>query len=186
MAEPFIGTIQAYGFNFAPRGWATCQGQVLAIAQNTALFSLLGTTYGGNGQTTFQLPNLAGRVPNGQGQAPGLSPYSMGQIAGTESTTLTTQQMPTHTHTYALNASTATGASSAPASGNFLGAPAGQDETSLNPVAVTIYTPTGTSVVPLAGGSIGPAGGNQPFSIMQPYLTINWSIALEGIFPSRN
>ncbi|KQW81828.1 phage tail protein [Brevundimonas sp. Root1279] len=185
MAEPFIGTIQAYGFNFAPRGWATCQGQVLAIAQNSALFSLLGTTYGGNGQTTFQLPNLGGRVPNGQGQSPGLSPYSMGQISGTETVTLTTQQMPAHNHS--LNASTTVGATSAPAAGNVLGCPTGQDETSLNPVAVTIYAPApATPTIALAPASIGANGGNQPFSIMQPYLTINWSIALEGIFPSRN
>ena len=94
--------------------------------------------------------------------------------------------MPAHTHGFALSASTAAGATSAPAAGNFLGAPAGQDETSLNPVAVTIYTPTGTTVVPLAGGSIAPAGGNQPVAIMQPYLAVNWSIALDGIFPSRN
>lgn len=186
MAEPYIGTIQAYGFNYAPRGWALCQGQILSIAQNSALFSLLGTFYGGNGQTTFQLPQLGGRTPIGQGQSPGMSPYSIGQIAGTETVTLTSQQMPAHTHAGTLNASTTVGATSVPQAGNFLGAPAGQDETSLNPVAVTVYVPAAGTSVALGGLSIGAAGGNQPFPIMQPYLTINWSIALEGIFPSRN
>lgn len=186
MAEPYIGTIQAYGFNYAPRGWQTCQGQILSIAQSSALFSLLGTIYGGNGQTTFALPNLSGRVPNGQGQGPGLSPYSIGQLGGVESTTLTSQQMPAHTHAGTLSASTTVGATSAPAAGNFLGAPAGQDETSLNPVAVTVYVPAAGTSVALGGLAIGAAGGNQPFSLLQPYLTINWSIAIDGIFPSRN
>src|SRR5215211_5023310 len=98
MSEPFIGQIMLVPYNFAPRGWAFCQGQIMSIAQNTALFSLLGTTYGGNGQTTFALPDLQGRFPNGAGQGPGLSSYTLGQVAGAESVTLTQQQMPLHTH----------------------------------------------------------------------------------------
>src|SRR5262247_1539362 len=98
MSEPFLGQIQPFGFNFAPTGWATCDGQILSIAQNTALFSLLGTTFGGNGQTTFGLPDLRGRVPIGQGQGPGLANYTLGQTGGQETVTLITSQMPQHTH----------------------------------------------------------------------------------------
>src|SRR5499426_4244130 len=98
MSEPFLGQIQPFGFNFAPTGWATCDGQILSIAQHTALFSLLGTTYGGNGQTTFRLPDLRGRVPVHQGQGPGLSPYTLGEVTGTENVTLITTQIPAHNH----------------------------------------------------------------------------------------
>src|SRR5215831_16990317 len=98
MSEPFVAQIQIFAFNFAPRGWAFCAGQILSISQNTALFSLLGTTYGGNGQTTFGLPDLRGRVPLSPGQGPGLSNYSLGQVGGAENVTLTTTQMPQHTH----------------------------------------------------------------------------------------
>src|SRR5216117_169121 len=106
--EPFIGQIQAFGFSFAPRGWATCSGQILSIAQNTALFSLLGTTYGGNGQTTFALPDLRGRAMIGPGQGPALSSHVLGEVGGTESTTLNPNQMPAHTHTATFNGSTST------------------------------------------------------------------------------
>lgn len=169
MSEPFIGQIQAFGFNFAPRGWAQCNGQILSIAQNTALFSLLGTTYGGNGQTTFALPDLRGRVSMNQGQGPGLANYTIGQVAGEESVTLNTQQMPLHGH--ALNASTATKVGSDP-SGNILGGAA-------------IYI-AGSPDAVMSQTSIGPNGGSQPHDNMQPYLVLNWCIALEGIFPSRN
>lgn len=176
MAEPFIGQIMPVGFNFAPRGWATCDGQILSIAQNTALFSLLGTTYGGNGQTTFALPDLRGRVPIHQGQGPGLSPYTMGQSAGSESSTLTVNQMPQHTHSAAavLHASTLAANDSLP-SGNYPsdgGAYQSATNTSMNAGAVTVTN--------------GISGGSQPFSLVQPYLCINFVIALEGIFPSRN
>jgi len=169
--EPFIAEIKLFAFNFAPRGYAFCSGQIMSIAQNTALFSLVGTTYGGNGQTTFGLPDLRGRVPIGQGQGPGLPPYSMGEASGTPTTTLLSSQLPSHTHT--LNCSAAAATSTSP-SGNY--------------IAVTEENPSfGSSF----GGnmnpsSIGAAGGNQPFSIMQPYLAMNYSIALQGIFPSRN
>jgi microcystin-dependent protein len=160
-----------FGFNFAPRGWALCNGQILSIAQNTALFSLLGTTYGGNGQTTFALPNLQSRVPIHQGQGPGLSQYVMGQQAGTENVTLLNSQMPTHTHS--LVASSGDAASGKPA-GKFL---------------ATTGTPTYNTTQDgtlLGAQSIGLQGGNQPFSIIQPYLVVSFCIAMQGIFPSRN
>ncbi|HEY0006878.1 MAG TPA: tail fiber protein [Pyrinomonadaceae bacterium] len=171
MSEPFLGQIIIVPYNFAPRGWAFCQGQILPIAQNTALFSLLGTTYGGNGQTTFALPDLRGRFPNGSGQGPGLSSYSLGQVGGTESYTMTVNNMPAHIHglhSYAVkadpNAGTATG--NLLSNGNFYNTSPGNVE----------MKPPGCD----------PAGGNQPFAIMPPYLTLNFCIALEGIFPSRN
>jgi len=173
MSEPFLGMIAIYGFNFAPRGWAMCNGQILPIAQNTALFSLLGTTYGGNGQTTFALPNLQSRVPLHFGQGPGLSQYDLGQSSGTESVTLTLNQMPTHNHASTTPATTADGNSIDPAAGAVLGA-----GTSIYRVAAATVqmSPTPTSNT----------GGNQPFSIIQPILGLNFCIALEGIFPSRN
>ena len=179
MSEPFIGEIIMFAGNFNPRGWALCQGQILSIAQNTALFSILGTTYGGNGQTTFALPDLRGRVPVGQGQGPGLSPYVLGQQAGTESVTLLTQQMPTHNHL--VNASEGNGSQQAPGNG-FLAGPI--VPTSGN-AAVSAYR-TSSDGTTMAPTSIANAGGNQPHPNIQPYLCINFIIALEGIFPSRN
>jgi microcystin-dependent protein len=167
--EPFIGELSLVGFNFAPRGWALCNGQLLAIAQNTALFSLLGTQYGGNGQTTFALPDLRGRVPIHQGQGPGLSSYTVGQMAGQETNTLTINQMPQHNH---LLASTNTAATTSRPNGAILAA-GGSYSTS----------PDGGQMLAQA---VGISGGNQPHNIIQPYLTLNWVIALEGIFPSRN
>ena len=172
MSEPFLGMIAIYGFNFAPRGWAMCNGQILPIAQNTALFSLLGTTYGGNGQTTFALPNLQSRVPIHFGQGPGLSSYALGQAAGTETDTLTINQMPAHNHLVNVNAADAdsgkvAGRVLANASGlNYLQAPDGSNTMNQQTISLT--------------------GGNQPFPILQPYLALNFCIALEGIFPSRN
>lgn len=171
MSNPFIGEIRMFGFNFPPRGWALCNGQLMAIAQNTALFSLLGTTYGGNGQTTFALPNLQGRVPIHQGQGLGLSPYSMGQQAGTENVTLLSTQMPQHNHT--LIASSADAASGKPA-GKYLAT-----------TAAPTYNAAQDGTV-LGAQSIGLQGGNQPFTIIQPYLVVSFCIALVGIFPSRN
>lgn len=181
--EPFIGEVKLFGFNFAPKGYSTCQGQILAIAQNSALFSLLGTTYGGNGTTTFALPDLQGRVPIGQGQGPGLPYYSMGERAGTPNITLLTSNIPPHVHTMnsakvQIKASSATAGEQSP-DGTFpatTGAPAYADAATSN-----IFTGgamvTGTSDV---------TGGGQPFSIMNPYVCMNYSIAIYGIFPSRN
>ncbi len=181
--EPFIGEVKLLGFNFAPKGYATCQGQVLSIAQNTALFSLLGTTYGGNGQTTFALPDLQGRVPVGQGQGPGLSPYSMGQVGGVENTTLTTAQMPMHVHpaqgiTIRIPVNTANDDSAA--AGNYIG------DSSPNDMYGGTPSPTLSTGAPIVGGTTAVAGGSQPFSLLTPYLCMNYSIALQGIFPSRN
>jgi len=177
--EPFLGEIKAVGFNWAPQGWALCNGQLLSIAQNTALFSLLGTTYGGNGQTTFALPNLQGRVPIHQGQSGGTSQYTIGQSGGTENVTLTINNMPAHTHTATatINASargdqdTPAGGVPAPNSGNNIYASAADGSTKMNAGMATVTN--------------APAGGNQPLSVVQPYLCINFIIALQGIFPSR-
>jgi microcystin-dependent protein len=175
MSEPFLGMIIIVPYNFAPRGWAFCNGQILSISQNTALFSLLGTTFGGNGQTTFALPDLRGRFPNSAGQGPGLSNYSLGQMGGTESVTLTNGNLPAAAP-ISLNA--AADATSAKTNNNFLaGSSAGNsyaaasDGTKLNAGSIT-------------GGLAG--GSSIPIAIMNPYLTLNFCIALEGIFPSRN
>lgn len=176
MSEPFLGMIIPVGFNFAPRGWALCDGQILAIAQNTALFALLGTTYGGNGQTTFALPDLRGRVPIHQGQGPGLSSYNMGQSAGSENTTLTINQMPAHNHT-------ATGAIAANS------AAANDSIPTLNYLAESAIYHSGKNTAMAADSvavTVGISGGSQPFPLIQPYLCINFVICLEGIFPSRN
>ncbi len=175
MATPFLGEIMSAGFNFAPQGYATCDGQLMSIAQNTALFALLGTTYGGNGQTTFGLPDLRGRFGLHQGQGPGLSSRTIGESAGTESVTLITSQLPQHNHT--LNAVNAPG-SSRTSPGNFLGNES-QNKTSF-------YAPAASPSASLNAASIGLAGGNQPHNNMQPFLVINYCIALEGVFPSRN
>lgn len=167
--EPFLGEIRLFPYTFAPRGWAFCQGQILGIAQNTALFSLLGTTYGGNGQTTFGLPDLRGRVAVSSGQGPGLSPYSLGQQGGTESVSLTQNQMPLHAHL--VNASSVSPNASRP--GNAFLAANGPYQAA----------PDGTTMAP---GMIQGTGGNQPHENRQPYTTLNYCIALEGIFPSRN
>jgi microcystin-dependent protein len=167
VSEPFLGEIRLLPFNFAPRGWAFCQGQIMSIAQNTALFSLLGTTYGGNGQTTFALPDLRGRVAVSAGQGPGLSDYVLGEVTGSESVQLLANQLPAHVH--AQPVSNAASSSSRP-NGNV-------------PSAGGSYT------TPSDGGSFAPttsAGNNQPFPIVQPLLVLNYCIALAGIFPSRN
>lgn len=173
MAEPFLGQLLCVPYNFAPRGWAFCNGQILSIAQNTALFSLLGTTYGGNGQTTFALPDLRGRAPLSAGQAPGLQSYDLGEIAGTETITQTIQQMPMHNHApLTFQASSGTKLNAVPAANNLGGG--------------TIYTNAAVDSSLNPTGSTGISGGSQPMPIMQPYLVLNWCIALEGIYPSRN
>jgi len=167
-------------------------GQLLPIAQNTALFSLLGTIYGGNGQTTFALPDFRGRVPVGVGQGPGLSNYDLGQLGGTETVTLTINQMPAHNHsvsiTVTLNASNAQATDSAPtATVNTLAAP----YDTLNAAAIAGYNNQAPNTALNAGsaaatGTIGITGGSQPFPILQPYLAVNYIIAMEGVYPSRN
>ncbi len=172
-ADPFLAEIYMGGMNFAPQGYALCQGQLLSISSNTALFSLLGTTFGGNGTTTFALPDLRGRVPMGWGQGPGLSPRTLGEVGGTETVTLTNTQIPAHTHT--LNAVSEAGDVSAPG-GAFLANSGALDKE---------YKTTGT-VVAMSSSAIGIAGGSQPHANLPPFLVLNFYIALQGIFPSRN
>jgi microcystin-dependent protein len=201
--EPFIGQIICVGFNFAPKGWAFCNGQLLSIAQNQALFSLLGTMYGGDGQTTFGLPDLRGRAPIGMGQGPGLSNYVQGHKAGVENVTLNSNQMPRHTHALGnmtikvtdpgfvevpVNTEESIGKVSGPT--GFLTADATPGTyTSAGPSANAFYTgkplPVKSLQISGSGGTIDPSGGSQPFSVMQPYLGMNYCIALEGIYPSR-
>lgn len=196
MSDMYLGLIVFAGFSFTARGFATCQGQQIAITQNTALFSLLGTTYGGNGQTTFALPNAGGRTLLGQGRAPGVAnQYVMGEVAGSETVTLNSSQMPMHAHTVTANvpmqAISGVGAASqtdTPEDGARLGTIIDSGGTG-SPV---LYVPAGTAgtAVNLAGGQLNTsttvAGGSQPFSILQPFLVVNALIVVEGIFPSRN
>ena len=172
--EPFIGQIIMFGGNFAPRGWAFCDGQLLSIAQNSALFSILGTTYGGDGRTTFGLPDLRGRVPMHEGNGPGLTPRTLGQKAGTENVVLTTDQIPSHTH--GANAVAPAGNSN-DAQNNFWADDAG--------VSSGTYH-TGPANTTMNSGAISPVGEDGAHTNVQPFLCINFIIALIGIFPSRS
>ena len=173
--EPYLGQISMFAGNFAPRGWAYCDGQLLPINSNQALFSILGTTYGGDGRTTFALPDLRGRAPIHAGQGPGLSNYQLGQRSGVEQVTLTQNQMPNHTHGVQVNAASPVGrgqGSDTP-EGNYW-AEGGSYATTTN----TTMSPNAVVVVPV--------GGSQAHENRQPYNTINYIIALQGTFPSRN
>jgi microcystin-dependent protein len=174
---PFVGQIMMFAGNFAPSGYAFCNGQTMNVSQNAALFALIGTTYGGNGTSTFLLPNLQSRLPVDQGTGAGLSTYVLGQAAGADNVTITPQTMPTHTH--ALNASK-TGANATTISNTVLpGTPPGS--------GATFYvTAPPTGVFNLAAGSVGIAGSTQPHTNMMPSLCITFVIALVGIFPSRS
>lgn len=204
MSDPFLGEIRMVGFTFAPTGWALCSGNLMSISQNSALFSLLGTTYGGNGVSTFALPDLQGRSPVGTGNGLGLSPIVAGEKDGTETVTLTSNQMPIHTHTaqgngnVSVSGSVAIPASSTPASGTLSGTPG--TTTVLGPItaggrAGDLYTTSAanTTLLPfnvqstgtLPAITVGAAGGSQPFPVRNPYLGITCIIALQGIFPSR-
>lgn len=179
MSSPFLGEIRAFGFNFAPKGWAMCNGQQLAINTNQALFSLLGTQYGGNGLQTFALPDLRGRGAVNQGQGPGLSNYVIGEQTGTETVTLITTQMPQHNHLWAAN--NAAGDTAAPIANFLAGAIVPTNNT-----PVPTYAAPGGATVPLAANMLALAGQNQPHPNMMPYLVVTYCIALQGIFPSRN
>jgi len=168
VGTPFLGEIKMFGGNFAIRGWAFCDGQMMSIAQNDALFALFGTTYGGDGQSTFGLPDLRGRIPLHVG-----SGFVLGQVAGSESVTLTGQQIPAHTHLVGAAAS----ASTANPSGAVPGGTTSGNE---------LFTPTTGGEAFLANNEVLPSGGSQPHSNMQPYLVISFLVALEGIFPSQN
>lgn len=204
MSDPFIGEIRMFAGNFAPRGWAFCQGQLLAISSNTALFSLLGTTYGGNGQSTFALPDMRSRVPVGTGQGAGLSNIIQGEMAGVENVTILSTQMPAHSHGVTTTATaTSTGsmqvagtgsnASTTPtATNNILGASGAggppsaaiwSDQLS-NPV--TLANPESINTTLNVNVTVQPTGSSQPLPIRNPSLGMNFIIALEGIYPSRN
>ena len=169
MADPFVAEIRIFGFNFAPKGWAFCDGQILPLSQNTALFSLLGTTYGGDGRSTFALPNLQASVPVHAGQGPGLSPYDLGQSGGSETVTLLESEVPPHTH--AFNASASEAGSTSPG-GELFAVGAGVAE----------YAPPGAAAA-LSAQMVAPSGGSQPHNNMQPSLTLSFCIALLGVFP---
>lgn len=179
MAEPFIGEIRAFGFNFAPRGWAQCDGQLLPIAQYSALFSLLGTTYGGDGRTTFGLPDLRGRSAVHEGSGPGLIPVQLGQKGGAETTTLSVANMPSHNHVAVLHAEAKPGTLRGPA-GNML---------AIASTGADIYTPADPKEnKAMAADSIvvNNTGGGQAFNNRDPFQVVNYCIALQGIFPSRS
>lgn len=174
MTTPYIGEIQLFGFDFAPSGWALCNGAVLPIAQNTALFSLLGTQFGGNGQTTFQLPNLVARIAVNQGHGPALSARSMGETFGENSVALQSAQIPSHNHALTLYQQTDGGKrSGTPSAGNALAAP----------IKVSPFAASAQPDAPFAS-SIGATGGSQAHENRQPFLAMNYCIALQGIFPS--
>lgn len=169
--EPYLGEIMLISFGFAPRHWALCNGQLLPIIQNQALFSLLGTTYGGNGQTTFALPDLRGRVAIHHGQGPGLSSRTLGERAGEQAHTLTVLELPAHTHV--ARASSAAGTSAAPS---------GAVVPARNPAQIPEWGATASTT--MGPGVIAAAGGSQAHQNLQPYLTLNYVIALQGIFPA--
>lgn len=172
MTDPFVAEIRLFGFNFAPKGWAMCNGQILPISQNTALFSLLGTMYGGDGKSTFALPNLNGAAPMHRGQGPGLSLRDIGETGGSDHVTLLQSEMPAHSH--ALNASAAEAIDRTPANGRFANEIGG-----INSYAA----PAGGAA--FAPQTVAPSGGDLPHNNLQPYLTLNFCIALQGVYPSR-
>ena len=173
MDEAYIGAVVLFGGNFAPRNWALCQGQLLSISANTALFSILGTTFGGNGTTTFGLPDLRGRAAVGAGQGPGLSNYTIGEMTGTETVTLTVNQMPSHNHTVAPQAKNGAGDDTNPGGTKYMAT-----------ASTDLYANSPNVAMGPSTSSL--TGGNQPVSIIQPVLCINYIICVSGIFPSRN
>ena len=181
MSDQYLGEIRIFAGNFAPVGWALCQGQVLPISQYSALFSIIGTTYGGNGTTTFNLPNLAGRCVLGLGTSTTGTTYVEGQAAGSENVTLSPANLPAHTHPYSPGANNTNGTLTDPTGAIPAVVNTGGRSATLNP-AYTSSSPTGT----MAAQNTGATGNNLPVSTMPPYVVINYIIALTGIFPSRN
>jgi microcystin-dependent protein len=173
MADPFIAEIRIFPFNFAPKGWAFCNGQLLPLSQNTALFSLLGTTYGGNGKSNFALPNLQGSAPMHPGQGPGLSLHDLGESGGSETVTLLQSEIPAHTHGVLAAPTIVAGDSNIPAGNAFAKSSQG------NSYAAA------ANLTPMSPSALAPAGGNAPHNNMMPYLTCNFNIALQGVFPPR-
>lgn len=182
MTQPYVGEIRMFGGNFAPRNWMLCTGQLLAISQYTALFSLIGTTYGGDGTTNFALPNLQSRVAVGQGSGTGLTPRTIGQVGGTETVALTTAQIPAHTHGLIASQTVATSGGQTPGSSYVLGTPSESGH---------FYTVDDGSQPPptpgnLTASSCSMTGNNLPHENLMPILCVNYIIAINGIFPSRN
>jgi microcystin-dependent protein len=178
MSNPFVGEIRMAGFNFAPVGWAECNGQLLPISQNTALFSLLGTQFGGDGRSNFALPNLQGRAPLDAGQGAGLTNYVIGEESGSETVTLLQSELAAQTH--GVQGSKESGSQSSPSGAVWAVSPAPRRGS-----AVNLYTTTAPNAS-MNAGAVAPAGGSQPHNNMQPYLVLNFIIALQGIFPARN
>jgi microcystin-dependent protein len=183
MSNPFVAEIRIFTGNFAPKGWALCDGQLMSISQNTALFSLLGTTYGGNGTSNFALPNLQGSAPIQAGQGPGLTLRDLGEVGGEQTVTLLQTEMPAHSHTFLANATAGTTLTSA---NNALAvAAAGASKTSPGNV-VNYYAASGNNNVPMNPFATSIAGGNLPHNNMQPFLGLTFIIALQGVFPARS
>jgi microcystin-dependent protein len=176
LSDQFIGEIRIVPFNFAPYGWAFCNGQLLPIAQNTALFSLLGTSYGGNGTTNFALPNLQGSAPVNQGQGPGLTDHVVGELGGEEQVTLISSQLAAHSH--ALNAKGGSGDHNSPSGAVPARAHTGR-------TAIPLYSATRGSGPSMSPQAVTPAGGGQPHNNLPPYLVLTFVIALQGLFPAR-
>ena len=194
--DPFIGQICIFGFSFAPKGWALCQGQLMPLSQNTALFSILGVSYGGDGRSTFALPNLQGNAAVGAGEGPGLGEYSIGETGGEAAVKLLSTEMPHHNHAFV--ASTAAATAQSP-QGNLLasatrpfvhaGGEAEAEVAAPGPTQIeaNFYSANpGSAKTALASSAIAPLGGNQPHNNMQPYLTLNFCIALQGVMPQRS
>jgi microcystin-dependent protein len=173
MSSPFVAEIRIFGFNFPPKGWAFCNGQLLPISQNTALFSLLGTTYGGDGKSTFGLPNLQGSAPMQQGQGAGLSLRDLGEIGGEQNVTLLQTEMPAHSHT-------AQGYSGAGGQG-----PTNNAWSDANQRGISEYTPSSPQNVQMGPTALSITGGGLPHNNMMPYLTLNFCIAMQGVYPPR-
>ena len=174
MADPFVAEIRIFPFNFAPKGWAFCDGQLMPLSQNTALFSLLGTTYGGDGKSTFALPNLQGCAPMHPGQGPGLSLHDLGETGGAETVTLLESEIPSHSHGVLANANPANLAAPSPLRSLARSQPG------------TAYKAAPQADSTFAQEALAPAGSSLPHNNMQPYLTLNFNIALQGVFPARS
>jgi len=178
MANPFVAEIRIYPFNFAPKGWAFCNGQLMSISQNTALFSLLGTTYGGDGKSNFGLPNIQGSAPMHPGQGPGLSLHDLGETGGSDTMTLLTSEMPSHTHTISCI--------DGPRAGGQSGQPGNATLVKTGGVPANAYTSGASQNQTMAANMVGIMGGNLPHNNLMPYLTLNFCIALQGVYPPRS
>lgn len=174
MANPFLGEIRILAFGFAPKGWAFCNGQLIAISQNTALFSLFGTTFGGDGRTNFGLPNLQGASPMSPGQGPGLSFYDLGETGGSTTVTLLPTQVPSHPHSLQADGRQAD-----------QNAPTSQTSLARSTPQFVYKAQAGAATQPMAAGAVGVVGGNQPHNNLMPYLTLNFCVALQGVYPAR-